>query len=254
MTRLNKERLSRFTPRSTTFWVPSHRVKICSVVGKGGCRIGDDRPTTASWTWSPLTGSISTIFSRGTLKSASFYRILSSIRRIRLRLPPSRRLSRRQGMSSIQATVLRFPFGFVWVFVSPGEWYSSPQEAFALGRFVYRWMIHCCCCWSFCVSVATIRLRTWPAFLNFVRTLISPRGGVSLCPPPPIRRLGYQSSFRLMMSANPLWFSYYRTKGRVTWELSPCPIGAVPGLNLEQVPSRLQALRPDFPKRIPDNN
>ena len=33
---------------------------------------------------------------------------------------------------------------------------------------------------------------------------------------PPIRRLGYQSSFRLMMSANPLRFSYYRTKGRVT--------------------------------------
>ena len=35
-------------------------------------------------------------------------------------------------------------------------------------------------------------------------------------PPPLIRRLGYQSSFRLMMSANPLWFSYYRMKGRVT--------------------------------------
>ena len=31
--------------------------------------------------------------------------------------------------------------------------------------------------------------------------------------PPLIRHLGYQSSFRLMMSANPLWFSYYRTKG-----------------------------------------
>ena len=35
-------------------------------------------------------------------------------------------------------------------------------------------------------------------------------------PPHLISRLGYQSSFRLMMSANPLWFSYYRTKGRVT--------------------------------------
>ena len=45
-------------------------------------------------------------------------------------------------------------------------------------------------------------------------------------PPPPIRRLGYQSSF-LMMSANPVRLSYYRTKGRVTCELSPCPIGAV---------------------------
>ena len=40
------------------------------------------------------------------------------------------------------------------------------------------------------------------------------KGGDS--PPLIIRRLGYQSSFRLMMSANPLWFSYYRTKGRVT--------------------------------------
>ena len=35
-------------------------------------------------------------------------------------------------------------------------------------------------------------------------------------PPPLIRRLGFKSSFRLMMSANPLWFSYYQTKGRVT--------------------------------------
>ena len=42
------------------------------------------------------------------------------------------------------------------------------------------------------------------------------KGVISPPPPPPlIRRLGYQSSFRLMMSANPLWFSYYRTKGRV---------------------------------------
>ena len=40
------------------------------------------------------------------------------------------------------------------------------------------------------------------------------KGGDS--PPPLIRRLGYQSSFRLMMSANPLRFSYYRTKGRAT--------------------------------------
>ena len=42
------------------------------------------------------------------------------------------------------------------------------------------------------------------------------KGGDS--PPPAIiiSRLGYQSSFRLMMSANPLWFSYYRTKGWVT--------------------------------------
>ena len=35
-------------------------------------------------------------------------------------------------------------------------------------------------------------------------------------PPPPIKRLGYQSKIRLMMSANPLQFSCYRTKGRVT--------------------------------------
>ena len=39
---------------------------------------------------------------------------------------------------SIWATVLRFPFGFVWAFFSPGEWCSSPQEAWALGRFVCR--------------------------------------------------------------------------------------------------------------------
>ena len=65
LTRLTKGRLSRFTPRSTISWVPSHRVKICSVVSKGGCRIGDDRPTTSNCgRWS---------FSRGTLKSASSY-------------------------------------------------------------------------------------------------------------------------------------------------------------------------------------
>ena len=82
-------------------------------------------------------------------------------------------------------------------------------------------------------------------------------GGDSSLPPPPpplIRHLGYQSSFRLMMSANPLWFSYYRTKGRVTWELSPCPIDAVTWLHLEQVPSGLQALGPAFTKWIPGNN
>ena len=37
-------------------------------------------------------------------------------------------------------------------------------------------------------------------------------GHISPPPPPLIRCLGYQSSFCLMMSANPLWFSYYRTK------------------------------------------
>ena len=67
--RLTKGRISRFTPRSTTSWVPNHRVKICSVVSKGGCRIGDDRPTTSSCErglpWSPLAGSISTIFLKG---------------------------------------------------------------------------------------------------------------------------------------------------------------------------------------------
>ena len=93
-------------------------------------------------------------------------------------------------------------------------WHSSTQEDWALGRFICRWTIHCCCCWSFCVLATTICFCTCPAYLKFVRPLISP-GGVTL-PPPLIRRLGYQSSFRLMMSANPLWFSYYRTKGRVT--------------------------------------
>ena len=56
------------------------------------------------------------------------------------------------------------------------------------------------------------------------------------------------------MSANPLRFSFYRTKGRVTFQLSPCTMGAVIWLHLEQVPSRLQALGPAFTKRIPDNN
>ena len=83
---------------------------------------------------------------------------------------------------------------------------------------------------------------------------LSHHGGDPPPPTPHIRRLGYQSSFRLMMSANPLWFSYYRTKGRVAWELSPCPIGAVTWLQLEQVPSRFQALGPAFTERIPGNN
>ena len=147
--------------------------------------------------------------------------------------------------------VLRFPFGFVWAFFSPGEGYSSTHEDWALGRFICRWTIYCCCCWSFCVLATTISFCTCPAYLKFVRPLISPWGWLSS---PLIRRLGYQSSFRLMMSANPLWFSYCRTKGRVTWELSPCPIGAVTWLHLEQVPSRLQALGPTFTKRIPGNN
>ena len=47
------------------------------------------------------------------------------------------------------------------------------------------------------------------------------KGGGGVISPPPliIRHLGYQSSFSsdgLMMRANPLWFSYYRLKGRVT--------------------------------------
>ena len=80
--------------------------------------------------------------------------------------------------------VLRFPFGFVWAFFSPGEGYSSTQEDWALGRFICRWTIHCCCCWSFCVLATTISFCTCPAYLKFVRPLISPRG-VTLPPPPP---------------------------------------------------------------------
>ena len=45
----------------------------------------------------PLLDQFQRSFSRGTLISASSYQILSSIRRISLRLPPSRRLSKRQG-------------------------------------------------------------------------------------------------------------------------------------------------------------
>ena len=71
---------------------------------------------------------------------------------------------------------------------------------------------------------------------------------------PLFRRLAYQSGFRLMMSANPLRFFYCRTTGRVTWGLSPCPIGAVPWLLHVQVPSRLQALGPAFTRWITANN
>ena len=45
-------------------------------------------------------------------------------------------------------------------------------------------------------------------------------GGVTL---PPIKGLGYQSKIRLMMSANPLQFSCYRTKGRVTRRIVALP-------------------------------
>ena len=139
--------------------------------------------------------------------------------------------------------VLRFPFGFVWAFFSPGEGFSSTQEDWALGRFICQWTIHCCYCWSFCVLATTISFCTCPAYLK-----IRPATHFT------IRRLGYQSTFRLMMSANPLWSSYYQTKGRGTWELLPCSIGAVTWLHLEQVPSHLQALGPAFTKRIPGNN
>ena len=53
------------------------------------------------WPDHPLLDHFQRSFSRGTLKSTSCYRILSSIRRISLCLPPLRRLSRRQGMLSI---------------------------------------------------------------------------------------------------------------------------------------------------------
>ena len=64
--------------------------------------------------------------------------------------------------------------------------------------------------------------------------------------PPPIKDLGYQSKIRLMMSANTLQFSCYRTKGRVTRRIFALPLGAVTCLQYEQVPSRLQALGPAF--------
>ena len=44
---------------------------------------------------------------------------------------------------------------------------------------------------------------------------------------PPHKRPRLSVEFRLMMSANPLQFSCYRTKGRVTRRLSPCPLGTV---------------------------
>ena len=47
------------------------------------------------------------------------------------------------------------------------------------------------------------------------------QGGDS--PPPPIKGLSYQSKIRLMMSANPLQFSCYRTKGRVTRRIVALP-------------------------------
>ena len=42
------------------------------------------------------------------------------------------------------------------------------------------------------------------------------KGGESPPPPPPNQTPRLPVEFRLMMSANPLRFSYYRTKGRVT--------------------------------------
>ena len=48
-------------------------------------------------------------------------------------------------------------------------------------------------------------------------------GGDSPPPPPPIKGVGYQSKIRLMMSANPLRFSCYRTKGRATRRIVALP-------------------------------
>ena len=70
---------------------------------------------------------------------------------------------------------------------------SSTQEDWALARFIYQWTIHCCYCWSFCVLATAISL--WHLS---------------------IRRLGYQPTFRLMVSENPLGSSYYRANGRDT--------------------------------------
>ena len=48
-------------------------------------------------------------------------------------------------------------------------------------------------------------------------------GGWLPPPPPPIKGVGYQSKIRLMMSANPLQFSCYRTKGRATRRIVALP-------------------------------
>ena len=55
------------------------------------------------------------------------------------------------------------------------------------------------------------------------------KGGDSSPPPPPPhpKETRLPVEFRLMMSANPLRFSYCQAKGRVTGRLSPCPMGTV---------------------------
>ena len=94
--------------------------------------------------------------------------------------------------------VLRFPFGFVWAFLSPGERFSSTQEDWALGRFICQWTIHCCYCWSFCVLATTISFRTCPAYLKIrpaAHFTMWGGGGVFDSPPPlPPRLPAYFSS------------------------------------------------------------
>ena len=105
-------------------------------------------------------------------------RIISSTGRTYCRLPAVEATLQAAGKVVHQAMVLRSPFGFVWVFLPPGEGLSSTQEDWALGRFIYQWTIHCCYCWSFCVLATTIsfwHLSSLPQ--RFVRPLISRGGG-----------------------------------------------------------------------------
>ena len=97
--------------------------------------------------------------------------------------------------------VLRFPFGFVWAFFSPGEGFSSTQEDWALGRFICQWTIHCCYCWSFCVLATTISFLHLSSLPQNSSGRSFHHGGVT---PPPhlIRRLGYQSTFRIVIDAS----------------------------------------------------
>ena len=72
-------------------------------------------------------------------------------------------------------------------------------------------------------------------------------------PPPPIKGLGYQSKIRLMMSANPLQFSCYWTKGRVTRRnCRPAPLALLLDYIMSKFPVASRPLaRPSF--RLPDN-
>ena len=77
------------------------------------------------------------------------------------------------------------------------------------------------------------------------------QGGVTL---PPVKGLGYQSKIRLMMSANPLQFSCYGTKGEGDKEnYRPAPLALLLDYIMSKFPVACKPLARPF-NRLPDNN